>query len=85
MTNSLTPTDDDLVSQEINLLDREGLGTVGAALTGFPENAQVVQNLLLTAMILGKGLGIPDDDLIRLATQNVDIAVQVLGGNKTDD
>jgi hypothetical protein len=79
MTNDITPTNDDLTAEDINLVDREGLQQLGDALTGFPEDVQAFQNLLLTTMILGKALGVPDSDIERLTVQNIDIAKQILG------
>jgi hypothetical protein len=79
MTNDVTPTNDDLTAEDINLVDRDGLGELGAALAGFPETVQAFQNLLLTTMILGKALGVPDSDIERLTVQNIDIAKQILG------
>jgi hypothetical protein len=79
MTDDITPTNDDLTAEDINLVDRDGLQGIGLALAGFPETVQAFQNLLLTTMILGKALGVPDSDIERLTVQNIDIAKQILG------
>lgn len=65
-------------TETVTLFNKEGISDLMELLEDYPENPQSFQDLLLTTLILGKGLGIEYESVLELVTNGWKMAEMAL-------
>lgn len=65
-------------TETVTLFNKEGISDLIELLEDYPQNPQSFQDLLLTTLILGKGLGIEYESVLELVTNGWKMAEMAL-------